>query len=38
MTFEMMVLILAGKSEKVARAVEKELAPFVVGTVKNKSK
>ena len=27
--FEMMILVLAGKSEKVVKAVEKELKPYV---------
>ncbi len=30
--FEMMIVILAGGSAKVVKAVEKELKPYVVGT------
>jgi hypothetical protein len=32
MSFEMMLLVLAGKSNKVVQAVEKELKPYVTGS------
>ena len=38
MNFEMMVLILAGKSAKVVAAVEKELKPHVSGSRKYSQK